>query len=353
MLREDIIRDFLITLSGLKGQNALAHILSITVNDSQAKIILTGDARQSASLEQLRQFLLVQLQQKFPHCEFLLAITSDKPAPKAAPNKITLANVGNIIAVASGKGGVGKSTTAVNLAITLAQKGKRVGLLDADIYGPSIPMLMGLQEKPNATESKQLIPLDRHGISCMSIGFLISEDTPVIWRGPMVQGALQQLLKDVAWGELDFLIIDMPPGTGDAQLTLSQQVALDGAVIVSTPQDIALIDAKKAINMFKRVGVPIVGIIENMSLYTCPACGDTQPLFGHGGAQQTATLLEAPFLGALPLNLSIREGSDLGRPITTNLHTPIAALYHQISDNLLFELAKNQRPHSPKIEIEE
>ena len=223
-----------------------------------------------------------------------------------------------IIAVASGKGGVGKSTTAVNLALALAQTGRRIGLLDADIYGPSLPRMMGITGKPHSPDGKRLHPLQGWGIPCMSMGFLVPEDTPMIWRGPMVMSALEQMLRDVNWGELDVLVVDMPPGTGDAQLTMAQRVPLAGAVIVSTPQDIALLDARKGLNMFRRVDVPVLGIVENMSYFCCPNCGHRSEIFAHGGARKTAAELGCDFLGELPLNIAIRETSDGGTPIVAS-----------------------------------
>jgi ATP-binding protein involved in chromosome partitioning len=226
-----------------------------------------------------------------------------------------LPGVRSIVAVASGKGGVGKSTTAVNLALALAAQGLRVGVLDADIYGPSQPRMMGISGRPKARDEHTLIPLQNFGVKCMSIGFMIAEDTPMIWRGPMVQSAITQMLRDVDWGELDILVVDLPPGTGDAQLTMAQHVPLTGAVIVSTPQDIALLDARKGLNMFRKVDVPVLGIIENMSYFLCPHCGERSDIFSHGGARREAERLGAEFLGEVPLDMAIRETSDGGRPI--------------------------------------
>ena len=242
-----------------------------------------------------------------------------QPAPSKRPHAPAVAGIAGveaIIAVASGKGGVGKSTVAVNLALGLARLGMRIGLLDADIYGPSVPRLLGIRDKPQQGENNKLVPIAKFGIKTMSIGFLVDEATPMIWRGPMVQSALTQMMGDVSWAPLDVLVVDMPPGTGDAQLTMAQRVPLKGAVIVSTPQDLALIDARKAIAMFEKTNVPILGIVENMSTYVCPHCGTESHIFGHGGARATAKAMGAPFLGEIPLVASIREMSDAGTPIT-------------------------------------
>jgi len=224
----------------------------------------------------------------------------------------------SIVAVASGKGGVGKSTTAVNLALGLAAAGHKVGLMDADIYGPSMPRMMGITGQPVSDDGKTLRPMENYGIKVMSIGFLVEEDTPMIWRGPMVQSALEQMMRDVDWGELDVLVVDMPPGTGDAQLTMAQRVPLTGAVIVSTPQDIALLDARKGLNMFRKVDVPVFGIIENMSYFTCPHCGERSEIFAHGGAKSEAERLGCDFLGEIPLDIDIRTTSDDGNPIVVS-----------------------------------
>ena len=239
------------------------------------------------------------------------------PQPAEGP---LLPGVKTIIAVASGKGGVGKSTTTVNLALALRDQGLKVGLLDADIYGPSMPRMLGITGEPSSSDGTHLDPMEGHGIKCMSMGFLVEEETPVIWRGPMAQTALVQMMRDVNWGDLDVLMIDMPPGTGDVQLTMSQQVPLTGAVIVSTPQDIALLDARKGLNMFRQVDVPVLGIVENMSYFKCPHCGERTDVFSHGGAKEEADLLQMDFLGEIPLDITIRETSDSGHPIVD--HTP-------------------------------
>ena len=232
--------------------------------------------------------------------------------------KPELAGVRALIAVASGKGGVGKSTTAVNLALALKAQGLRVGLMDSDIYGPSVPRMMGISGQPNSPDGQKIEPMRAHGIPCMSIGFMVGEETPIIWRGPMVMSAVEQMLRDVLWGELDVLVIDLPPGTGDAQLTLAQRVPLTGAVIVSTPQGIALLDVRRGIGMFEKVHVPVFGIIENMSYFMCPHCGERSDIFSHGGARETAERLGAEFLGEIPLNMAIRETSDAGTPIVVS-----------------------------------
>jgi ATP-binding protein involved in chromosome partitioning len=237
-----------------------------------------------------------------------------------------------IIAVASGKGGVGKSTTAVNLALGLSALGLKVGVLDADIYGPSLPKLLAIRERPQTLGGTRLKPITRYGLTVMSIGFLIDEETAMIWRGPMVISALTQMLREVEWGTLDVMVVDMPPGTGDAQLTMAQQVPLKGAVIVSTPQDLALIDARRGVSMFKRVNVPVLGIVENMSYFLCPRCGTRSDIFGHGGARHEAERLGVPFLGEVPLHMAIREKSDAGLPVVaTEPDSPHAQIYRDIA----------------------
>lgn len=270
------------------------------------------------------------------------------PQPQTAPqqpaqDKPLVPGVKNIVAVASGKGGVGKSTTSVNIALGLAASGLKVGMLDADIYGPSIPRMLGITGRPNTEDGKTLIPMENHGLKCMSMGFLVPEDTPTIWRGPMVMSALEQMMRDVAWGELDVLVVDMPPGTGDAQLTMSQRVPLAGAVIVSTPQDIALLDARKGLNMFRKVDVPVFGIVENMSYFLCPSCGERTDIFGHGGARAEAEKLGVDFLGEVPLHLKIRETSDAGQPIVvSNPDSEHAQAFRAIADKLAAKLSNTE-----------
>jgi ATP-binding protein involved in chromosome partitioning len=257
---------------------------------------------------------------------------------QAAPQQGSelLPGVKSVIAIASGKGGVGKSTTAVNLATAMAAQNVRVGLLDCDIYGPSIPRMLNLSGQPELVGERTLRPMANYGIKCMSIGFLVAEDTAMIWRGPMVMQALEQMMRDVDWGELDVLLCDLPPGTGDAQLTMAQRVPLTGAVIVSTPQDIALLDVTRGINMFQQVNVPIFGVVENMSYYVCPECGHRAEIFHHGGARETARRLGVDFLGEIPLHLDIRTTSDSGRPIVvTQPDSPHAASYRRIAAGLI------------------
>src|SRR6266705_56775 len=272
------------------------------------------------------------------------------PRPAQAPEGVKA-----IIAVASGKGGVGKSTTAANLALGLSALGLKVGVLDADIYGPSMPKLLAIRGRPQTIGGTRLKPMSGYGLAVMSIGFLIEEETPMIWRGPMVMSALTQMLREVEWGALDVMVVDMPPGTGDAQLTMAQQVPLAGAVIVSTPQDLALIDARRGIAMFRRVNVPVLGIVENMSYFLCPHCGGRSDVFGHGGARREAQRLEVPFLGEVPLDLAIRETSDAGRPlVVSEPNGPQAAVYRDIAKNVWTELGKTRGSDraAPRIVIE-
>jgi ATP-binding protein involved in chromosome partitioning len=274
------------------------------------------------------------------------------PARRGAPSPIGVPGVEAIIAVASGKGGVGKSTTAVNLALGLRDLGLKVGILDADIYGPSLPKLLAIRERPQTLGGTRLKPITRHGLTVMSIGFLIDEETPMIWRGPMVISALTQMLREVEWGALDVMVVDMPPGTGDAQLTMAQQVPLKGAVIVSTPQDLALIDARRGIAMFRKVNVPVLGIIENMSYFLCPQCGTRSDIFSHGGARHEAERLGVPFLGEVPLHMDIREKSDAGLPVVATMPDgALAGVYRDIAAKVREELSGPSRP-PPKIVIE-
>ncbi|CAM6102772.1 unnamed protein product [Calypogeia fissa] len=271
-------------------------------------------------------------------------------------SRLAVEGVENIIAVASGKGGVGKSTTAVNLAVALALECKlRVGLLDADVYGPSIPTLMKLSGRPQLDAESKMLPLENFGVRCMSMGFLMEKDAPAVWRGPMVMSALEKLTRGTAWGKIDVLVVDMPPGTGDAQISISQRLPLAGAVIVSTPQDLALVDARRGVTMFQKVDVPILGLIENMSFFKCPKCGEKTDVFGHGGAQLTAKEMNMEFLGEVPLNISIRETSDCGTPIVASSpESEITTVYKTIArriESRLKELASSDYSPGPTIVI--
>jgi ATP-binding protein involved in chromosome partitioning len=270
-------------------------------------------------------------------------------AHSVQPGVKLLPKVKNIVAVASGKGGVGKSTTAVNLALALASEGAAVGLLDADIYGPSLPMMLGIEGRPESPDGQSMNPMTGHGIEANSIGFLVDQDNPMVWRGPMATSALEQLLRQTNWGELDYLIVDMPPGTGDIQLTLAQRVPVTGAVIVTTPQDIALIDAKKGLKMFEKVGVPILGLVENMSIHICSNCGHAEHIFGTGGVERMAKDYGAEVLGSLPLDIGIREQADSGRPtVAADPHGRIAETYRAIARKVAIRIAERARDMSSK-----
>ena len=292
------------------------------------------------------------------------AAPSDRPAaakaapaaPQAVPaqtSKPGIPGIKTIIAVASGKGGVGKSTTSVNLALALKANGFKVGLLDADIYGPSLPRLMGISGRPQQIDNRIIVPMENYGIKVMSMGFLVDESAAMIWRGPMVQSALLQMLREVAWGDLDVLVVDMPPGTGDVQLTMAQQVPLAGAVVVSTPQDLALIDARKAITMFNKVQIPVLGIVENMSYFIAPDTGNRYDIFGHGGAKAEAERIGVPFLGEVPLTMTIRELSDLGRPVVVDApDSEQAKTYRSIAERVSASIGVSALPSAPSIVFE-
>jgi ATP-binding protein involved in chromosome partitioning len=310
----------------------LPGVLSVTA-------VLTAESRPPA-------------QRPAPHAHGHQQLQGQRP-PQAQRGAVP--GVGAIVAVASGKGGVGKSTVAANLALGLKANGLAVGVLDADIYGPSMPRMLGISGKPQMEDSKTLRPMENYGIKCMSMGFLVPEETAMIWRGPMVMSALNQMLRDVMWAPLDILVVDLPPGTGDAQLTMAQQVPLAGAVIVSTPQDIALLDARKGLNMFRKVDVPVLGIVENMSYFLCPHCGGRSEIFSHGGARREAERLGTEFLGEVPLDLSIRETSDAGRPITVSEpDNPHALVFRHMAARIWEKLtgADAERRAPPRIIIE-
>ncbi|MGG7516436.1 Mrp/NBP35 family ATP-binding protein [Allorhizobium undicola] len=281
------------------------------------------------------------------------AAKPQQPSPQARNAKTGVPGIKHIVAVASGKGGVGKSTTAINLALALKANGLAVGILDADVYGPSLPRLLGVSGRPQQAEGRIIMPMENYGLKAMSMGFLVDEGTAMIWRGPMVQSALMQMLREVAWGELDVLVVDMPPGTGDAQLTMAQQVPLTGAVIVSTPQDLALIDARKGINMFRKVEVPVLGIVENMSYFIAPDTGARYDIFGHGGARAEAEAIGVPFLGEVPLTIAIRETSDAGRPVVAcDPHGPQAVVYREIAARLAESIGARPPRRAPDIVFE-
>ena len=326
----------------------------ISTRDGLVQVSLLTDRAKAQSMEPVRLAAERALARVAGVRNVSAVLTGHKPgpAPVAPPSKpVLLPDVTAIVAIASGKGGVGKSTTAVNLAVALAQLGLRVGLLDADIYGPSMPRMLGLNRKPEVRGDK-MIPLEAWGLKAMSIGFLVEEETPMIWRGPMVMGALEQMMGQVEWGALDIMLVDMPPGTGDAQLTMAQRVSLAGAVIVSTPQDIALIDARRGVRMFERTKVPVLGLIENMSFFTCPNCGHESHIFGHGGARAEAARLGTEFLGEVPLLLDIRTAADAGTPIVAADPDGQAAKAFAMIAKRLWEKVGSTASAGPRIVID-
>jgi ATP-binding protein involved in chromosome partitioning len=358
-----------ITGPGIEGDLSTSRQISeISIRNGQVVFAITVDPQRAGELEPMRQAAEAAVSGLPGVSRAIVALTAETRTPRPPPPPTqrhagsrtgftAVPGIRNIIAVASGKGGVGKSTTAVNLALGLASQGLAVGVLDADIYGPSLPRLLGVTARPTAAApgSKVLAPLQAFGVKVMSMGFLVEENTAMIWRGPMVMSALQQMLREVAWGELDILVVDMPPGTGDAQLTLAQQTPLAGAVIVSTPQDLALVDARRGIAMFRKVNVPVIGIVENMSYFLCSTCGARHEIFGHGGARAEAEKLAVPFLGEVPLDQELRERSDSGRPVVVSapdsLHSAIyrdmaAKVWHSVSG-----AAAARRP-APRIIVE-
>ena len=349
-----------------RGNLVSAGLVSdIAIEGGTVMFALTADPAHMQSMEQLRAAVDKAVRGVPGVTKTLISLTAErqpqrgsasKPAAAAPARGQAVPGVKHIVAVASGKGGVGKSTTAVNLALALHSLGLKVAVLDADVYGPSMPKLFGLTGKPRVAdaEGKIMLPMSRYGVEVMSIGFLVPEETPMIWRGPMVMSAITQLLRDVAWGETDIMIVDMPPGTGDAQLTLAQQTPLSGAVIVSTPQDLALIDARKGLNMFRKVNVPVLGIVENMSYFVCDQCGARHEIFGHGGARAEAARLEVPFLGEVPLDKELRLRSDRGEPVVATLPDSLhTALYRDIARQVwaAVESGAGLRP-APRIVVE-
>jgi len=345
---------------------SLGMISGLAIRDGNVAFAIEVDHERGPRLEPLRE-AAEKAVEALPGVTSVTAVLTaqapprDHPAPRpAGPAGVRTARgevpgVDAIIAVASGKGGVGKSTVAANLALGLKANGLRIGVLDADIYGPSMPRMLGITGRPRSRGGKSLIPMENYGVKCMSMGFLVPEDTPMIWRGPMVMSALQQMLREVEWGDLDIMVVDMPPGTGDAQLTMAKQVPLAGAVIVSTPQDIALLDARKGLNMFKKVDVPVLGIVENMSYFLCPHCGGRSEIFSHGGAREEARRLGTEFLGEVPLDLEIRQTSDGGRPITvSDPENPHAVVFRQMAVRVWEKVAGEgaERRPPPRIVID-
>jgi len=351
-----------------------ARVLSdVVVSDGKVFFSLTVDAATVKAWEPVREAAEKAVRSIPGVQSALVALTAERSPGSATPgsrpasvpqarqaahptDKVQpgIPGVEAVVAVASGKGGVGKSTTAVNLALGLRDLGMKVGMLDADIYGPSLPKLLAIKEKPETIGGTRLKPIQRYGLTVMSIGFLIDEETPMIWRGPMVMSAITQMLREVEWGKLDIMVVDMPPGTGDAQLTMAQQVPLKGAVIVSTPQDLALIDARRGVSMFKRVNVPVLGVVENMSYFLCPSCGTRSDIFAHGGARNEAERLGVPFLGEVPLHMTIREKSDAGLPVVaTAPDSEHARIYRDIAGKVLAQLKGGAGGKAaPKIVIE-
>ena len=370
-LSQDALRD---ALRAIKDPATGRDIVSaglvegIEIRDGLVQVSLLTDRAKAASMEPVRLEAEKVLGRQPGVTNATAVLTAHKPGARPAPPPqphahahagpakapMLLPEVKAIVAVASGKGGVGKSTVAVNMAVSLARQGLKVGLLDADIYGPSLPRMLGLNRKPEVRGDK-MIPLSAWGLACMSIGFLVDEETPMVWRGPMVMGALEQMMGQVEWGALDILVVDMPPGTGDAQLTMAQRVALTGAVIVSTPQDIALIDARRGVKMFEKTRVPVLGLVENMSFFCCPNCGHTTNIFGHGGAKAEAERIGAEFLGEIPLLLDIRTASDAGTPIAASAPGSDAAKAYAALAARVWEKvggAAGARGAGPKITIE-
>jgi ATP-binding protein involved in chromosome partitioning len=372
MLTRDDVLKALSTLAGPDGSIPLAQsgaLSDIVIHQGKVYFSIAVDPSRAGGFESLRKAAedlvkglpdaagaLVTLTAERPKGSAPAASSAPQPGPKAQAASTVSGPPGvkHIVAVASGKGGVGKSTTACNLALGFAAEGLRVGVLDADIYGPSMPKLFGIRGRPKIKTGRTLIPMEGYGCKVMSIGFLVEEDTAMIWRGPMVISALNQMLREVDWGDLDILVVDMPPGTGDAQLTMSQSVPLAGAVIVSTPQDLALIDARRGVAMFQKVNVPILGVIENMSYFLCPSCGTRSNIFGHGGARDEATRIGVPFLGEIPLHMEIRERADSGMPVVvTAPDSSHSQAYRKIARDIWAGLeAGTAQRAAPRIVIE-
>ncbi|MBL8642290.1 MAG: iron-sulfur cluster carrier protein ApbC [Rhodospirillaceae bacterium] len=360
--RDDILALLKTVDSGTGGLDIVSRnwVKDVLTKDGHVTVVLEVPAAVGPKLEPVRAAAEKQIQALSGVLSATVVLTAESaptksaaaPQAKGAGGRIELPGIRHIVAVASGKGGVGKSTTATNLAVALAQLGHKVAIFDADIFGPSQPRLLGVSKLKPQSDGKKVTPLEAHGVKVMSIGFMIAEDNPIVWRGPMVMGALEQMLRDVDWGDVDVMIVDMPPGTGDTQLTMSQRVPLAGAVIVSTPQDIALLDARKGLNMFRKVEVPILGLIENMSYHICTNCGHREDIFSHGGAHRTADELNADFLGEIPLDLKIRETSDGGTPIVmAEPSSPHAKAYLDIAAKIWAKLDQGPQKAAPKINL--
>jgi ATP-binding protein involved in chromosome partitioning len=368
---EKDVLDALSRIAGPDGRTSVSRsngISGLTIREDKVYLALTGDPRFADAMETMRVEVEKAIKGVANVKSAIVSLTAERPAgvpaakapahqhaapPRPAPPRnIAIPGIARIIAVASGKGGVGKSTTAINIALGLAAHGWKIGVLDADVFGPSLPKLLGLSGKPEL-EGKMLKPFEAFGIKAMSIGFLVGEEEAMIWRGPMVMSAINQLLREVDWGELDCLVVDMPPGTGDAQLTLAQSVPLAGAVIVSTPQDLALIDARRGVAMFQKTNVPILGVVENMSYFVCPHCNGRSEIFAHGGARHEAETMGVPFLGEVPLSLAIREQADGGTPtVATAPKSPQGLVYLEIAGRVKAGLESAKTRAAPRIVME-
>jgi ATP-binding protein involved in chromosome partitioning len=322
-------------------------IRDVEVGSTGVNVILAPTTARDDVIQQIRHDIM-QTVARIPGVRAVeVTLTApDAPQRRVARGPAGIPDVSHIIAVASGKGGVGKSTVAVNLALALGALGHRVGLLDADVYGPSVPLMLGLRERPGSTENRRIIPVERYGLKVISLGLFIEDQTPVIWRGPMINKLLTQFLREVDWGVLDYLVLDLPPGTGDAQLTITQQVPLTGGVIVTTPQDVALLDVKRGVTMFQQVNAPVLGVIENMSYHVCTGCGHRSELFGHGGGARIAAEFHIPFLGEIPLVRAIRAAADAGTPIVVaDPDHPQSRAFGEIAQRMIAEI--RDRPQAP------
>jgi ATP-binding protein involved in chromosome partitioning len=351
--KEELLKWLEVYQDPILGLSCKKNLKSLELSEAKARLAFELGYPSKVFADHLAE----QLKHAFPDIEFTFQINTKIQAHAVQPSVKAVPGIKNIIAVASGKGGVGKSTTSVNLALALQKEGARVGLLDADIYGPNQPQMLGVNIKPEITMEKKFIPVEAHGLQTMSIGYLIDASQATIWRGPMVSGALTQLINDTVWDDLDYLIVDLPPGTGDIQLTLSQKIPVSGAVIVTTPQDVAVADARKALAMFKKVSVPVLGLVENMSYFECAHCDDKTYIFGQGGAEKLATEFNVPLLGEMPLLPKVREQLDQGKPpVVSDPESNAAKLYQTIALKVAAQLSLRPRNYAskfPKIIIEE